>query len=157
MVLQDRIKNNEEYFKCIEVHNGYLTMTVECKPKWSVFPSPDEKVKVGNSPSGIDNEWVYYGKYDEITIDDLFDLVEQAVSVNKEAELKIVLMKEKITELQKIFADTPYEILKTLSFSLKTKNKRQNKNHKKEDNIVEDLSQNEETLVDEEVKTEVMS
>ena len=139
-MLQDRIKKNEEYFKSIEIHNGYLTMTVTFKDKWGVFPSPDEKIKVGNSPNNIKNEWVYYGKYNEVTTDDIFDLVEQTIEVNLEAALKIELMKEKIEELKQLFSQTPFSRLQTLSFVLedehKNKPKKANKRSKKEEKII---------------------
>jgi hypothetical protein len=147
MNLQDRIKKNEGYFKSIEIHNGYLTMIVNFKPKWGVFPSPDEKIKVGNSPSGNKNEWVYYGKYDEVTVDDIFDLVEQTIDVNLEAALKIELMSEKIEELKKLFSETPYSKLQTLTFNIsdtnnsktKNKSKKANKRSKIEENDVNDV------------------
>ena len=145
-MLKDRIKKNEEYFKSIEIHNGYLTMTVQFKDKWGVFPSPDEKIKVGSSPNGKQNEWVYYGKYDEITSEDIFDLVEQTVEVNLEAALKIELLKKKIDELKSLFAKTPYSKLETLTFHLedenksKTKPKKQNKRHIKQENVINEES-----------------
>lgn len=172
-MLQDRIKKNEEYFKSIEVHNGYLTMTVSFKDKWGVFPSPDEKIKVGESPNGVKNEWVYYGKYNEITVEDIFDLVEQTIEVNLEAALKIELMKEKIEELKNLFSQTPYSKLQTLTFNLhedvkpKNKSRKANKRSKIEDNVIneESIISNEESLKseinaiqnDEIIKTEVLA
>ena len=172
MNLQDRIKKNEGYFKSIEIHNGYLTMIVNFKPKWGVFPSPDEKIKVGNSPSGIKDEWVYYGKYDEITVDEIFDLVEQTIDVNLEAALKIELMKEKIEELKKLFAETPYSKLQTLSFNIeditndiryKNKSRKANKRSKIKDvTISEEIITNEKeplkseinAIIEDEIKIE---
>ena len=149
MNLQHRIKKKEGYFKSIEIHNGYLTMIVNFKPKWGVFPSPDEKIKVGNSPSGVKDEWVYYGKYDEVTVDEIFDLVEQTIDVNLEAALKIELMKEKIDELKKLFAETPYSKLQTLTFNIeeistdiksKNKSRKANKRSKIKDIVVNEES-----------------
>lgn len=172
MNLQDRIKKNEGYFKSIEIHNGYLTMIVNFKPKWGVFPSPDEKIKVGNSPSGIKDEWVYYGKYDEVTVDEIFDLVEQTIDVNLEAALKIELMKEKIEELKKLFAETPYSKLQTLSFNIeditndiryKNKSRKANKRSKIKDvTISEEIITNEKeplkseinAIIEDEIKIE---
>jgi len=116
-MLQDILEKNKDYFKCIEIKNGYLTMTISLKDKWGVFSTPDGKISVGKSPSNIPNEYVYFGKYEEVTADEMFSLLEQTVKVNIEAELKYQLLNEKYDELKKVFATTPYEQLKSLYFA----------------------------------------
>ena len=96
IMLQDRIKKNAKYFRGMEMTNGILIVKVLYEDKWGVYPKEDESVKVAKSTE-LPNEWYYYGDFDVITFDDVFDLIEETVEMNINAAKKIDLLNQKST------------------------------------------------------------
>ena len=113
--LQDRIKDNAKYFRGMEMTNGILIVKVLYEEKWGVYPKDDESVKVAKSTE-LPNEWYYYGDFDVITFDDVFDLIEETVEMNINAAKKIQLLNQKFEELKQIFATENLQKLETLYF-----------------------------------------
>lgn len=149
--LQDRLKNNASYFRGMEVVNNLLIVKVQYQPKWGVFPSEDETIKVAKSEE-VPNEWFYYADYATVTIDDIFDLIESTVEMNLSAVAKIELLNAKFEELKLLFAAEPLEKLETLTFVMKEpkiKRKTVNKKNKSEKNNIQ------EPIVQEEIKSEL--
>lgn len=149
--LQDRIKKNAKYFRGMEMENGFLIVKVLYEDKWGVYSREDESVKVAKSTE-INNEWYYYGDFDVITFDDVFDLIEETIEMNLSAIAKIELLNEKFNELKTIFATEKLEKLKTLYFAFDeviNKPKRKYNKKKKDKEIIENESTNE-------IKTEIV-
>lgn len=145
-MLQDRINKITEYFRGMEIANNVLIVRVEYKSKWGVFPSEDENIKVCKSEE-IPNEYFYYGDYSYVSIDEIFDLIEETIEMNISAEMKVNLLTEKIEELKVMFTNEPLEKLRTLCFVFnedkiqpKKKNNRKPKKAKKEEEITETVS-----------------
>ena len=114
-MLQENIKKIEEYFKGIEINDGMTVVRVLFKEKWGVYPSKDERIKVVNSKDNP-NEWMYYAKYDEVEMDEIFELISETIKMNVEAGLKIELLTQKFEELKNIFSSESLERLNTLEF-----------------------------------------
>ena len=149
MKLQDRIVANSSYFRGMEMMNGVIIVKVQYENKWGVFPSEDEKIKVAKSEEQP-NEYFYYGDMTEVSIDDIFDLIESTVEMNVSAAAKLELLNVKFEELKMLFAKEPLERLQTLTFELKTpkssKKKKTTKKEKKEDIVSEETVSQSETL-----------
>lgn len=116
-MLQDKIDKIQKYFKSMELTNGTFIVSVKYEPKWGVFPSEDGKIKVTPSEE-IDDEWFYYAKSAEKTIDDVFDLINETIDSNLAAAEKYKLLIDKFDELKKMFAEEDLDRLKTLKFVL---------------------------------------
>ena len=117
--LQTRIDKVKEYFRGIEYTSGLFIVKVEYKPKWNVFQPNGGSISV-TVDDNIPNLYYYYG---DSTIDynDFFDLIDETIKFNMEAEDKVALMREKYAELKELFVNEDLETLKTLTFTLKKK------------------------------------
>lgn len=122
-MLQERINKISQYFRSMEMTNGVLIVKVQYDNKWGVYPSDDNKIKVAKSEDNP-NEWFYYGNYNEITIDDVFDLIENTIEMNISAAAKLELLNSKFEELKNLFASESLEKLETLKFVLSNKKNR---------------------------------
>ena len=111
----DRIDKIKDYFRGIELINGVRIVNITYPPKWGVFPSDDEKIKVAKSEDKV-NEWFYYGDCELVTFSDIFDLIDNTIEMNVSAEEKLELLNQKFEELKHLFATEPLEKLKTLAF-----------------------------------------
>lgn len=158
-MLQDRIIKNAQYFKGIEMMGQYPILKVSYPPKWGVFPSENDTIKVAKSED-TPNEWFYYTTLESVTLDDMFDLMENTIKVNLSAIAKIELLKLKIEELKVLFSNESLERLQTLQFTITDENEKKPKKQKrkKKVEVVEETIDNEETNVEvEEVKETCLS
>ena len=134
-MLQDRITRISEYFQSMEIANNILVLKVLYKNRWGVFPSEDETVKVCKSEE-IPNEYFYYADYFTVSVDKVFDLIEETIEMNISTEKKVNLLAEKVEELKSLFSTESLEKLETLYFGFnevkKPKSKRKTKNVKKD-------------------------
>ena len=138
-MLQESINKIKEYFMSIEIKNDTLIVKVSFEKNWGVYPSSDEKIQVTkqkNDDANGKSEWIYYGNINEISVDDVFNLIYDTTKMNIEASLKLELLTKKFDELKKIFAEESLERLNSLVFvfndviSIKPK-KRKYTRHKK--------------------------
>ena len=155
MTLKDRVNNISSYFRGMEVTNGVLIVKVQYLDKWGVYPRQDEKIKVAPTEDSI-NEWFYYGDFSEISLNDVFDLIDSTIEMNINAAAKLELLGEKFEELKQIFASENLEVLRTLKFTFEeikpTKKKRtyKKKNKKNDENtVVAEQSENIENITNE--------
>lgn len=126
-MLQERINKISQYFRSMEMTNGVIIIKVQYNNKWGVYPSDDNKIKVAKSEE-TPNEWFYYGNFNDITVDDIFDLIENTIEMNLSAAAKLELLNSKFEELKNLFATESLERLSTLKFVLSNKkNYRKNK------------------------------
>jgi len=112
-MLQDEILKIGEYFRGIEYFNKAIIVKVTFPPKWQVFPSKDGLIKPAKNEDGL---YYYYGNNEEVTIDDIFNVIKETIDVNKDTESKIQFLVEKRRELDEIFKTTPFEKLTRLRF-----------------------------------------
>lgn len=138
-MLQESIDRIKEYFMSIEIKNDTLMVKVSFNKNWGVYPSSDERIKVTkqqNDETNGKSEWIYYGNINEISVDDVFNLIFDTSKMNIEAGLKLELLTKKFDELKKIFAEESLDRLNNLVFvfndviSIKPK-KRKYTRHKK--------------------------
>ena len=104
----------------MEMTNGIIIIKVQYNNKWGVYPSDDNKIKVAKSED-TPNEWFYYGNFNDITVDDIFDLIENTIEMNLSAAAKLELLNSKFEELKNLFATESLERLSTLKFVLSNK------------------------------------
>lgn len=119
-MLQERINKISQYFRSMEMTNGVIIIKVQYNNKWGVYPSDDNKIKVAKSED-TPNEWFYYGNFNDITVDDIFDLIENTIEMNLSAAAKLELLNSKFEELKNLFATESLERLSTLKFVLSNK------------------------------------
>ena len=143
-MLQSRINALSPYFKSMEITNGTLIVRVQFEDKWGVYPSQDERVKVAKSEE-VHNEWFYYCDYEIVPINEVFDLIEETITMNRSAERKLEMLAERFEELKTLFATESLERLQTLKFVLDDekpiKVKKKTSKKKREETLVEMESQ----------------
>lgn len=144
--LKDRINNISEFFRGMEIMNDTIIVRVQYGRKWGAYPSEDGQIKVAKSEETMD-EWFYYADSDAVEMDEVFDLIDETIQMNKNTLAKVNLLKEKIEELKSLFENERLERLETLQFVLqdKPKEKRKYTKRKKEINegIIEEHEENE--------------
>ena len=138
-MLQDRINKISEYFRGMEITNNTYIVRVSFKDRWGVFPSEEKGIKVCKSEE-VANEFFYYANYITASIDDVFDLIEETISMNIDAEMKINLLSVKMDELKMLFSSESLEKLQTLYFAFNEVSKpltpKKRKKRKKNDETV---------------------
>lgn len=113
-MLQEEILKIGEYFRGIEYFNDALIVKVSFPPQWKVFSAMGGSIKPANGDSTGD--YFYYGDSNKVTLDDIFNVIEETITVNKDAELKVRFLIDKRKELDELFKVTPFEKLKCLKF-----------------------------------------
>lgn len=105
-MIQERIMKNMQYFLGIDVVNDYMILKVKFPNTWGVFESkePDINVTKEDGTQGNYSSYYYYGKVNEVTVDDLFDLFENTVEMNLNAEKKVEIFNKKFDELKDLFS-----------------------------------------------------
>lgn len=133
--IQERINNISDYFRGMEIQNGFYIVRVQYGNRWGAYSRQDEKIKATRSEEVAD-EWFYYAETEDVEFDDIFDLIDETIKMNQSALAKVELLKAKIEELKVLFEDTPLEELETLKFTLtapkKTKKRKCTKKAKEE-------------------------
>lgn len=117
-MLQKRIEKLHPYFQSMEITNGTLIVKVLFENKWGTYPSQDERVKVAPSQE-VPNEWFYYADYSVVPMEEVFDLIDETIEMNRSAAMKIELLSAKFEELKLLFSKEPLERLQTLTFTMK--------------------------------------
>lgn len=139
-MLQDEIMKLGGYFRGIQYYNDALIVKVNFPPRWQVYPSPDGIIKPSRSEE-MQGEYFYYGDMNKTSLDEIFGLIEETIVANKDAEMKIQLLNEKMAELEDIFRKNPYDKLLGMKFVIEeekpTKAKRKYTKKKKDKEEVE--------------------
>ena len=117
-MLHKRIDKIATYFQGMEITNGVLIIKVIFEEKCGTFPSENERVKVAPSQE-VANEWYYYADYSVVPMDEVFDLIEETIEMNRSAAAKLELLSTKFEELKILFSKEPLERLLTLEFTMK--------------------------------------
>ena len=114
-MLQDEIMKLGDYFRGIEYFNDALIVKVNFPPRWQVYPSIDGNIKPAKSEKTV-GEYFYYGDMNKVSLDEIFALIEETIEANKDAELKIQLLNEKVIELKELFKRETYDRLSRLKY-----------------------------------------
>lgn len=125
-MIKERIDNIKKYFSKIELIDGILIVRVIFNDKWGIIRKNESSIKIVKDDE-VKNGYMYWAKDGEVTLDDIFDYIEETVKYNEINEMKMKLLKDKIHELSNIFAEEDLKTLQTLKFTYK-KNKKNKKN-----------------------------
>lgn len=91
----------------------YYVITVTFNEKWNVIEPQDERVRCVCQTES--KEYVYFTEI-ENGIDIIFDSIDATIAYNEDIEKKLKLLREKVVELQELFANETYETLQHLTF-----------------------------------------
>ena len=149
-MLQDEISKLGEYFRGIEYFNDALIVKVVFPARWQVYPSNDGLIKPAAGESN--GEYFYYGDTNNVSLDDIFGLINETITANNDAEMKVKLLTDKYNELKELFRTNSYEKLLSMKFVLddneikiekpkrkytKRKKKEEETKKEEEENIIE--------------------
>ena len=143
MNINDRIKNISEYFVSMNVaaENGIIYVLVNFPQRWACSELTEYNFNVTAVRAETPTSFYFFTSM-ENGFDKVFDAIEYNINFNKEAQIKVSLLKEKIDELKDIFENEDIETLKTLEFKYKKKKikntKKKELKSKIEENVIED-------------------
>lgn len=159
MDLQEKLIELSEYGVSFNVASGNFVIKIKYNSNWTIIQPDGNEIAFYRDEN--DDSVYYYVASVTTSIDKIFFAIDETIEYNRELELKVELFKEKMSELQEIFAQEPLDVLRTLEFKLKKKKKKKEKTKKekvvkeKEDDInnIEEVSENE-PAVDKNEETE---
>lgn len=115
----------------------YYVVTINFNPKWNVVKPSDETVNcVSQTESGA---YVYFTEVNN-GIDTVFDAIDDTINYNEDVEKKITLLRQKISELQELFANETYENLQRLTFVIQDGAKKRGRKPKQQE-VVEEVKE----------------
>lgn len=135
--LQNQIEIYSNYFRSIEIIEDALIISVKYPDKWDVYDSEDGQIRAVKSED-FPNVWLYWANKNQVTIEDIFKLIDNTITTNKNAIAKVDLLSEKFNQLKELFASEPLDKLKTLEFTFSKKKKKKNNeliNTPQDDNV----------------------
>jgi hypothetical protein len=113
MSVQKRVDELSPYVDAISFGKTPVVQTI-LPSKWVVYDNDNISAKPLEALSDSRVPYVFYSE--KVTVDDILDYIEVIISINKEREEKMRLLKVKVDELKKIFTDSGLIKLKTLRF-----------------------------------------
>jgi hypothetical protein len=116
--IQDRLNKLQPYIGGIRYTEGIAIVDANFKDGWYV---PESNAIVKHIDEEDKNHYYFVSQKDDIGVDEIFDFIQQIITLNIERELKSVLLKEKIEELKAIFNKKSLAELKTIKFTVYTK------------------------------------
>lgn len=129
--INEKIKNIGEYFKGMNVAEGFIYVTVCFPDGWKISNRLEEKYEVKAIKTENEIGYYFFTSMD-VGFEKVFEAIEDTISFNEVAVLKQQLFMEKIKELQILFEDEPLETLETIEFKYKKKKGRKNNINDKE-------------------------
>ena len=163
MDLQEKLIELSEYGVSFNVASGNFVIKIKYNSNWTIIQPDGNEIAFYRDEN--DDSVYYYVASVTTSIDKIFFAIDETIEYNRELELKVELFKEKMSELQEIFAQEPLDVLRTLEFKLKKKKEKTKKEKvvkekekvvkEKEDDInnIEEVSENE-PAVDKNEETE---
>lgn len=158
MDLQEKLIELSEYGVSFNVASGNFVIKIKYNSNWTIIQPDGNEIAFYRDEN--DDSVYYYVASVTTSIDKIFFAIDETIEYNRELELKVELFKEKMSELQEIFAQEPLDVLRTLEFKLKKKKKKEKTKKEKvvkekEDDInnIEEVSENE-PAVDKNEETE---
>jgi hypothetical protein len=113
MSVQKRVDELSPYVDAISFGKTPVVQTI-LPSKWVVYDNDNISAKPLEALSDSRVPYVFYSE--KVTVDDILDYIEVIISINKEREEKMRLLKLKVDELKKIFTDSSLIKLKSLRF-----------------------------------------
>lgn len=148
MDLQEKLIELSEYGVSFNVASGNFVIKIKYNSNWTIIQPDGNEIAFYRDEN--DDSVYYYVASVTTSIDKIFFAIDETIEYNRELELKVELFKEKMSELQEIFAQEPLDVLRTLEFKLKKKKKKEKTKKEKvvkekEDDInnIEEVSENE--------------
>lgn len=150
MNLQDIMVKLAEYSVGCRIMDGYFLINITYKDNWNVIPPENDKIEFAQK-NGVS---YYMAMINEVSFDEVFNSIKETIDYNIDLQKKVNLFKDKVDELQEIFAKEDLETLRTIRFiygieKAKTKEKRKyvrkkDKEEKKQ-SLIEDVTTEKET------------
>lgn len=128
-MLQEEIMRFGDFFKGIERFNDALIVKVVFPSRWQVFSSKDERIKPAKG-NDVDGEYYYYGDTNNVSLDEIFGLIDDTVKINREIEEKVSLLVEYRKKLEQLFEENNIDTLKRLEFTFTEDSKAPKKKRK---------------------------
>lgn len=125
----------------------YFLVGINFSKKWQIVePSPESGVScvVGNDG---ESQFYYFAPI-ECGVNAIFNCIDETIRYNEDVEKKITLLRQRISELQELFAEKPYEWLTNLQFVYQPPKKEKRGRPRKEKTTYEHTT--EETVVEDE-------
>ena len=162
MDLQEKLIELSEYNVNFNVANGNFVIKVKYNDEWSIIKPDNNDIAFYRDEN--DDSIYYYIAPITISLDKLFLAIDETIEYNRELELKVELFRNKMAELQEIFAQESLDVLNTLEFKVKKKKKKKKKekNIKENDdiinnNVLENKDESNDNVENTEVKEENVS
>lgn len=116
MTMQDILIELSDYDVNCQVKNGFFVIGVSFNENWQVLEPMNSQIEF-TSHNGM---WYYGASLKEVTFDEVFQCIQETIEHNKDLERRLILFKEKVEELRRLFKEEEVEKLKTLEFTFKT-------------------------------------
>lgn len=93
----------------------YFLVGISFDKKWQIV-QPSEESGVSCVAGNDGESQFYYFAPIECGLNAIFDCIDETIHYNEDVEKKVNLLREKVLELQELFAEKPYEWLVNLQF-----------------------------------------
>ncbi len=143
--MKERIERIKDYFQGMEMKGNLYIVQVLYKDRWGAYPNEANTIKVAASENEP-NSFFYYGDFNEVDLNDIFDLIESTIKNNMDAAKKLQLLNEKFNELKELFSNESLDNLAFLKFVIDKPRKKR----KKKDINIETNTSLETTVTEEE-------
>jgi hypothetical protein len=120
MALYKDLEGLFEYLLSVRKLKNYLSIDIEIPNHWKIpkrFASEDKVVEL-NTKTENRRAFSFVSTFDENELESTINNIKNIISYNKEIEMKEELLKQKITELKRIFESQDLNHLKGLKFDL---------------------------------------
>ena len=131
---ENKLKELGNYNIAFEIRQGYYHISIMYQDSWDIIMPENENIYLEKR----NGAYHYIAATESVSIDNMFECVDNTINYNKDLEKKLELFKQKTAELQELFAKENYERLKTIEFVFpmqKKTRKKTKKEPKKEETI----------------------
>lgn len=127
MNLEKKLNEFAKYDIYFEIYKKeYYHVSVKFEDGWTVVEPENEYIHVEQR----NDTYHYMGKIGSVSMEDIFNAIDETVKFNKDLEMKVELFRKYTKELEQLFSTEKYEVLKTLTFNLRKPKKKQIKKEK---------------------------
>jgi len=130
---ENKLKELGNYNIAFEIRQGYYHISIMYQDSWDIIMPENENIYLEKR----NGTYHYIAATESVSIDDMFECVDNTINYNKDLEKKLELFKQKTAELQELFAKENYERLKTIEFVFPMQKKTRKK--KAKETLVEEL------------------
>jgi hypothetical protein len=132
-MLKDRILKISDFFRTMNVDStsNIIYVLVEFQKGWACSELTEPNFNVSTVREN-DTQFYFFAHMD-VGFEKIFDAIDYNIKFNQDAQVKVELLKEKISLLKNIFEEEDITVLRTLEFKYKKKKQRNNKNKSNND------------------------